>query len=283
MGIAEKVLRPVSSRGRVMSFSQIVIVHRFRRSARTPVSVASTGSLGIVIVARTTHCAGSMRFGGTPKLVLLICIISVAVFLAFLLLGIDTDFNLGNMLVRSVPTEASPPQPKCGMSISCPGGYFAFRITSGAANIVGPKICLENSILMSGVKNNVGRGINVALVNGRNGKLIKTESFDMWQGDVNNLLTFLKDVDNGTLVMMATFDDSSHKLNDDARKLIAELGSSQIDRLAFRDNWVFVGGKGIQTKSPFELLFKSDKGTNKFEGWPEVLEMDGCIPRKMDQ
>lgn len=44
------------------------------------------------------------------------------------------------------------------------------------------------------------------------------------------------------------------RLNEEARKLIAELGSTSITNLGFRDNWVFCGGKGIKTKSPFEQV-----------------------------
>ena len=44
------------------------------------------------------------------------------------------------------------------------------------------------------------------------------------------------------------------RLTVEARKLIADLGSSEIDNLGFRDNWIFVGGKGIKTKSPFEQV-----------------------------
>jgi hypothetical protein len=32
------------------------------------------------------------------------------------------------------------------------------------------------------------------------------------------------------------------------------LGSTSITSLGFRDNWVFCGGKGIKTKSPFEQV-----------------------------
>ncbi len=45
-----------------------------------------------------------------------------------------------------------------------------------------------------------------------------------------------------------------NRLNDEARNLIADLGSTSISILGFRDNWVFVGGKGIKTKSPFEQV-----------------------------
>lgn len=49
------------------------------------------------------------------------------------------------------------------------------------------------------------------------------------------------------------------RLNDEARKLVADLGSSVISNLGFRDNWIFVGGKGIKTKSPFEQVTSPQK------------------------
>ncbi|EDL13841.1 DNA segment, Chr 6, Wayne State University 176, expressed, isoform CRA_c [Mus musculus] len=155
-------------------------------------------------------------------------------------------------------------------------------MASGAANVVGPKICLEDNVLMSGVKNNVGRGINIALVNGKTGEVIDTKFFDMWGGDVAPFIEFLKTIQDGTVVLMATYDDGATKLTDEARRLIAELGSTSITSLGFRDNWVFCGGKGIKTKSPFEQHIKNNKETNKYEGWPEVVEMEGCIPQKQD-
>lgn len=95
-------------------------------------------------------------------------------------------------------------------------------------------------------------------------------------------IEFLKSIQDGTIVLMGTYDDGATKLNDEARRLIAELGSTSIINLGFRDNWVFCGGKGIKTKSPFEQHIKNNKDTNKYEGWPEVVEMEGCIPQKQD-
>ncbi|NXF90391.1 FAM3D protein, partial [Eubucco bourcierii] len=74
------------------------------------------------------------------------------------------------------------PRHKCGNQNSCSQNYFAFKITSGAANVVGPSICFNDRILMSSVKNNIGRGLNIALVNGSNGQLLKTDTFDMYSG-----------------------------------------------------------------------------------------------------
>ncbi|XP_030629480.1 protein FAM3C [Chanos chanos] len=225
-----------------------------------------------------------LRAGGILKLAALVSVFFLAVFLAFQLIETDMDFSLGRLFTRSAPTEGptKPQHHKCGLSKACPEGHFSFKMASGAASVVGPKICLEDNILMSAVKNNVGRGINIALVNGKTGELLKTDSFDMWAGDVNTLISFLKTIEDGTVVMMATFDDSASKLNDEARKMISELGSSSISSLGFRDNWIFVGGKGIKTKSPFEQHIKNNAETNKYEGWPEVLEMEGCIPKRRE-
>lgn len=133
-------------------------------------------------------------------------------------------------------------------------------------------------MLLSSVKNNVGRGLNIALVNGVTGQLLDIKTFDMWAGDVSDLLKFLRPLHEGTLVFVASFDDPATKMNDEARKLFEELGSTVAKELAFRDSWVFVGAKGIENKSPFEQRMKNSKSSNKYEGWPESLEMDGCIP-----
>ena len=44
------------------------------------------------------------------------------------------------------------------------------------------------------------------------------------------------------------------RMNDEARRLFEELGSTAAKELAFRDSWVFVGAKGIENKSPFEQV-----------------------------
>ncbi|KAI6077265.1 Protein FAM3D [Aix galericulata] len=172
------------------------------------------------------------------------------------------------------------PQNKCGNQRSCPTKHFAFKIISGAANVVGPSICFNDEVLMSNVKNNIGRGLNIALVNGTSGKLLKTASFDMYSGDVQQLETFLQEIKDGTVILVATYDDAATKMNGKTRELFSELGSSYINHLGFRDNWVFLGAKGLQGKSPFEEHIKNDQKTNKYDGWPELLEMEGCAPMK---
>ncbi|KAG8430114.1 hypothetical protein GDO86_018453 [Hymenochirus boettgeri] len=171
----------------------------------------------------------------------------------------------------------------CGNEKKCPYGHFAFKIISGAANVVGPSICFEDNILMSSIKNNIGRGLNFALVNGSNGTLIRTNAFDMYSGDVKPLLEFLNSVEDGTLVFLASYDDPATKLNEEARIILTSFGSSHAKKVGFRDSWVFVGAKGLKAHSPFEEVIKNSKDTNKYDGWPEMLEIEGCIPRKVNE
>ncbi|XP_051516977.1 protein FAM3A-like [Myxocyprinus asiaticus] len=222
-----------------------------------------------------------MRLAVALRAVALVLLLGFTWLLANSMLG--EDGNSVIQLLFSGGQEEPTPEPrprkyKCGLSAPCPPKHLAFRIFSGAANIIGPKICLEDKILVSSAKNNVGRGLNIALVNGVNGEVLEIKAFDMWEGEVSELLKFLWPLHEGTLVFVASFDDPATKLNDEARRLFEELGSTAAKELDFRDSWVFVGAKGIENKSPFEQRMKNSKSSNKYEGWPESLEMDGCIP-----
>lgn len=42
--------------------------------------------------------------------------------------------------------EPRPRKYKCGLSAPCPPKHLAFRLVSGAANVIGPKICLEDKM-----------------------------------------------------------------------------------------------------------------------------------------
>uniref|UniRef100_A0A8C0TDV9 FAM3 metabolism regulating signaling molecule A n=2 Tax=Canis lupus familiaris TaxID=9615 RepID=A0A8C0TDV9_CANLF len=209
-----------------------------------------------------------MRLAGPLRIVALIVAVGLTwIVVSILLGGPGSGFPRIQQLFIS-PDNSATPEPrarkyKCGLPQPCPEEHLAFRMVSGAANVIGPKICLEDRMLMSSVKDNVGRGLNIALVN-----------------DVNDLLKFIRPLHEGTLVFVASYDDPATKMNEETRKLFSDLGSKNVKDLAFRDSWVFVGAKGVQNKSPFEQHVKNSKHTNKYEGWPEALEMGGCIPRR---
>ncbi|KAM7404689.1 hypothetical protein PAMP_012013 [Pampus punctatissimus] len=197
-----------------------------------------------------------MRLTGPLRAVAVLLLVGLTWLLANTLFGGESGSSVRHFFsgTSEEPTSAEP-RPrryKCGLSAPCPPKHLAFRLVSGAANVIGPKICLEDKMLVSSVKNNVGRGLNIALVNGVTGELLETKTFDMWAGDVSDLLKYLRPLHEGTLVFVASFDDPATKLNDESRRLFEELGSTAVKELAFRDSWVFVGAKGIENKSPFE-------------------------------
>ncbi|XP_032475380.1 protein FAM3A isoform X3 [Phocoena sinus] len=209
-----------------------------------------------------------MRLAGPLRIMALVISVGLTWLVASILLGgPGGGFPLIQQLFagpeNSVTAEPRARKYKCGLPQPCPEEHLAFRVVSGAANVIGPKICLEDRMLMSSVKDNVGRGLNIALVN-----------------DVNDLLKFIRPLHEGTLVFVASYDDPATKMNEETRKLFSDLGSKNVKDLAFRDSWVFVGAKGVQNKSPFEQHVKNSKHSNKYEGWPEALEMEGCIPRR---
>lgn len=45
-----------------------------------------------------------------------------------------------------------------------------------------------------------------------------------------------------------------NRLDNEAKKLIMDLGSTYIENLGFRDGWLFVGAKGAAKKTLFEKV-----------------------------
>lgn len=196
-----------------------------------------------------------------------------------------TDWNLALLESFSRTSELGgrDPDGPCTIKRDCPADHYSFFIQSGAANVFGPKICIENELVLGTVLNNAAAGINIVSVNGRTGTVIKTGTFNMFSGEIGPLIDFLKEVEKGSVVLVTTYDEPSTKLNDEAKSLFAELGSSSIQSLGFRDNWVFVGTKGGDSmKSKYEKYMKNDVATNKYDRWPELINLDGCLPKRLD-
>ncbi|XP_012684777.1 protein FAM3C isoform X2 [Clupea harengus] len=165
---------------------------------------------------------------------------------------------------------------KCTAFKDCPSNHFAFYISSGAADVVGPKICFEGKVIMSGVKNNVGRGLNIVLLDGETGNIVRSSYFkgsDDW-------LDFLRSIQPGHITLVASFDDPASILTDEAREIFRGLGSSVIQTLGTRDGWVFASQKGSK-ESPFEKHISNDEKTNRYERWPEIIDVSGCFHKRI--
>uniref|UniRef100_A0A3B4V739 FAM3 metabolism regulating signaling molecule D n=1 Tax=Seriola dumerili TaxID=41447 RepID=A0A3B4V739_SERDU len=162
----------------------------------------------------------------------------------------------------SALSDINQNEPQCSVSTVCPPNHFSIQLRSGTANIIGPKICFDGKTIMSHVMNNVGRGLNIAVLN-----------------DSNEILAYLKEIKTGRIVLVASYDDVAEKLTDKMREIFVEMGSSFITSVRTRDSWVFAGRAGTEQKSLFEKQAVNDAKTNVYEGWPDMVEVSGCFPR----
>uniref|UniRef100_A0A8D3B5H7 FAM3 metabolism regulating signaling molecule D n=1 Tax=Scophthalmus maximus TaxID=52904 RepID=A0A8D3B5H7_SCOMX len=184
-------------------------------------------------------------------------------------------FNDEQQMRLQLRLESDPLQPKCNLSRVCPPNQFAVKITSGAANVVGPKICYEGQNIMSHVRNNVGRGLNIVVVDGETGNL---DGYRLLSGNSGAVLAYLSQIDPGMFVFVASYDNVEDKLSKEVREYFVEMGSTMVQSIKYRDSWVFAGRVGTRKKL-FETIAVSDEKTNIFEGWPEAVEVGGCYPR----
>ncbi|XP_043977194.1 protein FAM3C isoform X2 [Gambusia affinis] len=208
----------------------------------------------------------------------------IVLLLIFFLISFDAQEKAQNVLgynkiISEFTTGTAKVVPKCNLSAVCPSDRFAFKIWSGAANVVGPKICFDGKNIMSHIMNNVGPGLNIVVVNGENGVVEKFGYLNMISGNSAVILAYLKEIKPGMIVLVASFDDVATKMTDEIRQMFVAMGSTLIDSVKQKDNWVFAGRMGIKIKSVFEQRAESDKKTNVFEGWPERVEVGGCFPR----
>ncbi|XP_060925131.1 protein FAM3D [Limanda limanda] len=162
---------------------------------------------------------------------------------------------------------------KCGVSKACPPGHYVFRIRSGAANTVGPKICFEGKTIMSTVQNNVGGGLDIVVVNGKSGVV---ENARILNGSPQETLSFLNNIKPGMIVLVASFDNANGMTNE-IRNIFSGMGSSKARSIKFRDNWAFAVRTGLESTLHFEKITVTDEQTNLYEGWPETAEVEGCF------
>ncbi|XP_005427315.2 protein FAM3B isoform X1 [Geospiza fortis] len=185
---------------------------------------------------------------------------------------------------KPVLRAPAPKRQKCGLWAPCPPGNFAYRILSGGGKWRRPKICFEDEEFINERNYEHKSGIIIAIVNYKTGKLVSRNFFEMWARDHSReMMDFIRKAPEGTLLLMATHDDGSSRLNDDAKKLVEELGSKEIKNIKFRSSWVFIAAKGFKLPDNIqkEKINHSDQTKNRYKGWPAEIQIEGCIPRNL--
>ncbi|NXM15475.1 FAM3B protein, partial [Ploceus nigricollis] len=183
---------------------------------------------------------------------------------------------------KPVLRAPAPRRQKCDLWSPCPPGNFAYRILSGGGKQRRPKICFEDEdalyceqrclVFLGGLDI-----LNVLCVPGITSCVIDSTDHS------REMMDFIRKAPEGTLLLMATHDDGSTRLKDDAKKLVEELGSKEIKNIKFRSSWVFIAAKGFKLPDNIqkEKINHSDQTKNRYKGWPAEIQIEGCIPRNL--
>ncbi|NXB45824.1 FAM3B protein, partial [Leucopsar rothschildi] len=187
-------------------------------------------------------------------------------------ISIEALQEIGKKPVLRAP---APKRQKCDHWSPCSPGSFAYRILSGGGKERKAKICFEDEQLITERNDNTGSGINIAIVNCN----CVVDSTDQ----SNEMMNLIRNTPEGSLILMATHDDGSTRLKNDAKNLIEELGSKEIKNIKFRSSWVFIAAKGFKLPDNIqkEKINHSDQTKNRYKGWPAEIQIEGCIPRNL--
>uniref|UniRef100_UPI0037E739C9 protein FAM3C n=1 Tax=Semicossyphus pulcher TaxID=241346 RepID=UPI0037E739C9 len=185
--------------------------------------------------------------------------------------------KLGLSNIKTLQTEDEKESNACSPPKPCPPETYSFHIWSGAANVVGPKICFDGKIVMSHVLNNIGPGLNVVVIDEKRGVVEKFDFLNMINGNSQQILEYLKNIQPGRLVLVATYDDAIPQMTNEIREAFEKMGSTMISDLKSRDSWVFAGKTGAKAASHHEKISVNDPKTNVYEDWPSMTRVGGCI------
>ncbi|XP_018408199.1 PREDICTED: protein FAM3B [Nanorana parkeri] len=180
--------------------------------------------------------------------------------------------------------KAPPPlKQKCAVWRNCQPSEVVFRIRCGGSKDILPDICLDGEMLLGGSQKTGNRGLNFVIVNPTTLKVIDTKTFDMYEGDFSGpMVEFMNKIPAESIILVASHDDASTKLNDAAKKAFEDLGSKEIRNVRFRSGFVFLAVKGatIPDYIEREKIIHSEDTRNRYSGWPAEIQIDGCLPRK---
>ncbi|NWY71720.1 FAM3B protein, partial [Erithacus rubecula] len=186
---------------------------------------------------------------------------------------------LQEIIKKPVLRAPAPKRQKCDHWSPCPPGNFAYRILSGGGKQRRAKICFEDEHLKNPKKCwwlwVHGQECDVCAMN--NNCVVDSTDHS------REMMNFIRNAPVGSLILMATHDDGSTRLKNDARKLVEELGSKEIKNIKFRSSWVFIAAKGFKLPDNIEKekINHSDKNKNRYKGWPAEIQIEGCIPRNL--
>ncbi|PAV90699.1 hypothetical protein WR25_05484 [Diploscapter pachys] len=168
--------------------------------------------------------------------------------------------------------------PRCGLDEACPADEISMHFYSGESKDDHPRMCIGGRMVFDKELNGAGRGLNLAAIEPKTGRVELVANFDTYEDESTGLEEWLDAVPVGDIVAVVSFDEASTMLSEMAKKIFYEMGSSLIERLKFRASWYFVGRKGIAAYTPFEDL-NIPNGNN----WAKPIKTSFCLPKSVSK
>ncbi|ETN82170.1 hypothetical protein NECAME_08099 [Necator americanus] len=99
-----------------------------------------------------------------------------------------------------------------------------------------PRLCVGGYMVFDRGLNNAGRGLNLAAVEPKTGRISSVAHFDTYQDDSTALEEWLENVSLGDVVAVVSFDEASNtlsspRLSDMAKRIFYEMGSINMRRI----------------------------------------------------
>ncbi|NXT83240.1 FAM3B protein, partial [Zapornia atra] len=193
--------------------------------------------------------------------------------------SIATLQDIGKKPVLRAPV---PKRQKCDHWSPCLPGYYAYRILSGGGRERLAKICFEDELQVGCEHEPLMCLFFLNFVSVLLSKILIFSVTDSTEHS-GEMIAFIKNAPEGSLLLMTTHDDGSTRLKNDAKKIVEELGSKEIWNMKFRSSWAFIAAKGFKLPDDIqkEKINYSDGKNNRYNGWPAEIQIEGCIPRNL--
>ncbi|KAK7488581.1 hypothetical protein BaRGS_00020198, partial [Batillaria attramentaria] len=207
------------------------------------------------------------KFGGVRRFLVFLACAGIIIYC------LHSLFSDGTRQIWDVQGSSLNISADDGCGVECSPDQLSFYIRTGEKNIAGPTICFEGKIIMSNDLKNFGRGLNFVVINGNSFEVKEVTSFDTYVDDGSVIRYLKKGIPDGGIVLVASFDEASSGLKEDARKWLRLYGSALVESLNFRDSFIMIGQKGLKEGHAIEYISKKDKS----EDFSAVLEKAGCF------
>merc|ERR1712167_36091 len=91
-----------------------------------------------------------------------------------------------------------------------------------------------------------GRGFNLVVLAGKDHEVIHAKTYDTYGngGAADAMAKLIGSVPMGSVIIAAVRDEGSRRLSQSAKDAFKQMGAKEIDKLGFREGYIFMGVKG---------------------------------------